>query len=39
LALTRRIQDASKTMTQFFDAHLEELDKSPAVWMPVSQLP
>ena len=39
LALTRRIQDASKNMTQFFDAHLEELDKSPAVWMPVSQLP
>jgi hypothetical protein len=39
LALTRRIQDASKTMTQFFDANLEALDKSPAVWMPVSQLP
>jgi hypothetical protein len=39
LALTRRIQDASKTLSQFFDSHLEDLDKSPAVWMPVSQLP
>jgi hypothetical protein len=39
LALSRRIQDASKTMTLFFDSHLEDLDKSPAVWMPVSQLP
>ena len=39
LALTRQIQTASKGLTQFFDANLEALDKTPAVWMPVSQLP
>ena len=39
LAMTRRIQTASKVLTQFFDANLEALDKTPAVWMPVSQLP
>jgi hypothetical protein len=39
LAMTRRIQQASTVLTQFFDANLEALDKTPAVWMPVSQLP
>jgi hypothetical protein len=39
LAMTRRIQTASKVLTQFFDSNLESLDKSPAVWMPVAQLP
>jgi hypothetical protein len=39
LAMSKRIQGASKKLSQFFDAHLEELDKNPAVWMPVSQLP
>ena len=37
--MTRRIQTASKVLTQFFDSNLEALDKSPAVWMPVAQLP
>jgi hypothetical protein len=39
LAMTKRIQDASKKLSQFQEANLEALDKSPAVWMPVSQLP
>ena len=39
LAMTKRIQDAGAKLSQFEDANLEALDKSPAVWMPVSQLP
>ena len=39
LALTRRIQTASRRLMLFFDANLEALDRAPAVWMPVAQLP
>jgi len=39
LAMARRIQNAGITLAQFLDAHLDEFDRSPAVWMPVSQLP
>jgi hypothetical protein len=39
LQLTKRIQDASKILGQFLDANLEAFSKSPAVWMPVAQLP
>src|SRR5262249_52919222 len=38
-AMARRIQNAGITLAQFLDAHLEEFDRSSAVWMPVSQLP
>lgn len=39
LAMTKRIQTASNELGQFLDANLEAFSKSPAVWMPVSQLP
>jgi hypothetical protein len=39
LAMARRIQKAGIILAQFLDAHLEELDRSSAVWMPVSWLP
>jgi hypothetical protein len=39
LQLTKRIQDASRILGQFHDANLEAFSKSPAVWMPVAQLP
>ena len=39
LQLTKRIQDASKILSQFLEANLEAFNKSPAVWMPVAQLP
>jgi len=39
LAMTKRIQGAGKVLSQFLEANLEAFDKSPAVWMPVSQLP
>jgi hypothetical protein len=39
LQLTKRIQDAGKILSRFMEAHLEAFNKSPAVWMPVAQLP
>lgn len=39
LQLAKRIQEASKILSQFLEANLEALNKSPAVWMPVAQLP
>jgi hypothetical protein len=39
LSMTKRIQSAGKVLSQFLEANLEALDKSPAVWMPVAQLP
>jgi len=39
LAMTKRIQDAGNLLSQYLEANLEAFDKSPAVWMPVSQLP
>jgi hypothetical protein len=39
LAMTKRIQDAGKVLGQFMEANIEAFDKSPAVWMPVAQLP
>jgi hypothetical protein len=39
LAIAKRIQTAGRELAQFLDVHLDELDRSPAVWMPVAQLP
>lgn len=35
----KRIQDAAKSMSQFFDANLKSFDTEVAVWMPVARLP
>jgi hypothetical protein len=37
--VAKRIQDAGDRLNNFLQAHLEEFDKTPAVWMPVDQLP
>ena len=39
LAMTKRIQNAGGLLSQFLEANLEAFDKTPAVWMPVAQLP
>ncbi len=39
LAMTKRIQNAGSLLSQFLEANLEAFDKTPAVWMPVAQLP
>lgn len=35
----RRLQDAAQGLDAFLNANLEELDRNPWVWMPVSALP
>ena len=39
LAMTKRIQERATILSQFMEANLEQFNKAPAVWMPVSQLP
>ena len=39
LAMTKRIQDASTTLSQYLEANQAEFDEQIAVWMPVSILP
>lgn len=39
VAMARRIQDGSTILTQFLEAHADELSRSPTVWLPVSLLP
>jgi hypothetical protein len=39
LDMAKRIQVASRALGQFHDANLEAFRKSPAVWMPVAELP
>ena len=37
--LAKRVQDAGDKLNNFLQAHMEEFDKAPAVWMPVDVLP
>jgi hypothetical protein len=37
--MAKRVQDAGDKLNNFLQAHLEEFDKTPAVWMPVDVLP
>jgi hypothetical protein len=39
LVLQKRIQDAADQLSNYRDANIEAFNTSPAVWMPVSQLP
>ncbi|EJN13183.1 hypothetical protein PMI42_03475 [Bradyrhizobium sp. YR681] len=39
LAMARRIQDAGAILSRFLEAHREDFDKSPAVWIPIAYLP
>lgn len=39
VAMAKRIQNGSTILTQFLDAHAEELSRSPTIWLPVSLLP
>jgi hypothetical protein len=34
-----RIEPVGKSLARFLDAHPEEFDRLPGVWMPISQLP
>ena len=37
--MAKRVQDAGDKLNDFLQSHLEDFDKSPAVWMPIDVLP
>lgn len=39
LAMTKRIQDAATTLSQYLEANQAEFDEQVAVWMPIAALP
>jgi hypothetical protein len=39
VGFAKRLQQAAQGFDQFLNANLEELDRNPSIWMPVSALP